>query len=744
MEAPDTSENTLSAALSYAMQGMPVFPCKPDKSPATPNGFYDSTIDEEQLRAWWENRPDALIGLRTGKPSGFFVLDVDNGEVGRASLSQLEVKHGPLPETYTVSTPGNQSKGKKPGEQLYFRYPEDAEKVKSSVSELGANLDVRGDGGYVIAPPSRGYGVVHGSPDDVAEAPGWLVELVRDDSPAQVKDLGEDIPEGRRNASLTSLAGSMRLRGASTTAILAALNEENQVKCKPPLPWPEVATIARSVGRYAPGSLARTDTGNAERLVGRHGHDLKHVYGLGWFVWAGTHWERDETGAVERRAKDTVRSIHEEAARVADDDERKELAKWAMASESASRLRAMISLAKSEPGIPLRVEDLDADPWLLNCENGTVDLRTGELKEHNREDLITKVAPVEYDPQAEAPTWEAFLARALPDESVREFVQRAVGYSLTGVVKEKVLPFLYGPKDTGKTTFVETIMGLLGDGYAQPAAPDLLLAKGGNSHPTELADLLGKRFVATVEVQQGRRLAESLIKQLTGGDRIKARFMREDFFTFRPTHKIWFAANHRPVVRGTDDAIWGRIKLVPFEVQIPESEQDKGLPEKLQAEAGGILAWAVQGCLEWQRRGNLGEPEGVQAATREYQEEMDPLADFFDEQLRFDPEAWTSKKDLQQSYKGWCEQAGQKQLDWNIVADRLKELGCVRKRRHGRHGWLGVGLREVTFQDDEDEEEPGPRPDTRRCPRCPPVPRRAVWTETTGRKIPYKVRVGHQ
>jgi P4 family phage/plasmid primase-like protien len=662
-EANNVNGIMLAAALQYAQRSMPVFPCKQDKSPATPNGFYGAATDEAQIRRWWSQQPDSLLGLSTGEASGLFVLDVDNGEEGRASLAKLETEHGPLPETYAVSTPGNRSKGKAPGEQLYFRYPEGVEKVKSTVSVLGANLDVRGDGGYVIAPPSRGYGVVHGGLDGVAEAPRWLVELVRDDRPVQTQDLGEDIPEGRRNASLTILAGGMRLRGASTTAILAALNEENQVKCKPPLPWHEVVAIARSVGRYAPESLARTDTGNAERLVGRHGHDLKHVYGLGWFVWTGTHWQRDETGAVERRAKDTVRSIHEEAARVADDDERKELAKWAIASESATRIRAMISLARSEPGIPLRVEDLDGDPWLLNCENGTVDLSTGELREHRRENLITKVAPVEYDPDAGAPTWEAFLERALPDESVREFVQRAVGYSLTGVVKEKVLPFLYGPKDTGKTTFVESIMNVLGDGYAQPAAPDLLLAKGGSNHPTEVADLLGKRFVATVEVQQGRKLAESLVKQLTGGDRIKARFMREDFFTFRPTHKIWFAANHRPMVRGTDDAIWGRIKLVPFEVQIPEDEQDKGLPEKLQAEASGILAWAVRGCLEWQRQGSLGEPEEVRAATREYQEEMDPLADFFDERCRLDPDSWISKRDLQRSYKEWCEATNQKHLE---------------------------------------------------------------------------------
>ncbi len=722
---PERQGGTREAALGYASAGFSVFPCKPDKSPRTANGFYDATTDQGQIRRWWAENPGDLIGLRTGQESGVFVLDIDNGEEGAASLAKLETEHGRLPETYTVRTPGNPERGKEPGGQRYFRHP--GGKVKSTVSVLGDNLDVRGDGGYVIAPPSRGYAVASGEFGAFVDAPGWLVDLVRDDAPAQERGLGETFPEGRRNASLASLAGSMRLRGASTNAILAALNEENNVKCHPPLPWREVAAIAKSVGRYAPGSLPRTDTGNAERLVGRHGHDLKHVYGLGWFAWTGTHWQRDETGEVERRAKETVRSIHEEAARVADDEKRKELAKWAIASESAARIRAMISLAKSEPGVPLRVDDLDRDPWLLNCENGTVDLKTGEFSEHRREDLITKLAPAKYEPDASSPTWEAFLERVLPSENVRAFVRRMVGYSLTGTVKEKVLPFLYGPKDTGKTTFVETIMNLLGDGYAQPAAPNLLLAKGGTSHPTELADLLGKRFVATVEVQQGRRLAESLVKQLTGGDRIKARFMREDFFSFRPTHKVWFAANHRPIVRGTDDAIWGRIKLVPFEVQIPEEEQDKTLAEKLRTEAAGILAWAVRGCLEWQRHGSLGEPEEVRAATREYQEEMDPLADFFEERCELRPDAWASKKALQHSYKGWCEQAGQKQLDWNAVADRLKELGCVRKRRQGKHGWLGVGLREPDIPGGDDEGTG--------ATRVPPVPPGAPDPDMDGHHV---------
>ena len=607
------------AALEYARRGTPVFPCKPDKSPATPRGFHDANSDEEHVRRWWTNRPDAMIGVRTGEPSGLFVLDAD-GQEGRETLAALEAENETLPETYEVSTRNG-------GRHLYFRHP--GVRVKSTNGVIGPRLDVKGDGGYVIAPPSPGYEVTGGNLDALAEAPGWLVELVRGHrDTGRAKPLPERVVGGQRNTSLTSLAESMRLRNASTAAILAALNEENEQKCDPPLPWHEVVAIARSVGRYAPGSMPLTELGNAERLVGRHGHDLVHVYGIGWFVWCGTHWRRDRSGEVERRAVETVRSIHEEAARVGDDEKRRELAKWALASESAYRIRATIELARSMPGIPVGDADsLDGDPWLLNVENGTLDLRTGELREHRREDLITKLAPVRYEPGATAPSWEAFLSRTVPSEDTRAFLRRAVGYSLTGRTTEKVMPCLLGPGDTGKTTFVEAVMDLMGGDYAKPAAPDLLLAKRGAGHPTEVADLLGRRFVATVEVEEGRYLAESLVKQLTGGDRISARFMRQDFFEFRPTHKIWLAANHPPIVRGGDDAIWNRIKKVPFVVVIPKKEQDRGLRDKLRSERSGVLNWALEGCLEWQRKG-LGEPEEVRLATEEYREDMDTFAEF--------------------------------------------------------------------------------------------------------------------
>jgi putative DNA primase/helicase len=438
-----------------------------------------------------------------------------------------------------------------------------------------------------------------------------------------------------------------------------------------------------------------TDLGNAERLVARHGSDLRYVHPWRkWLVYDGRRWRHDDAGEVARRGKDTVKAMYREAAEGIGRID-KDLAKHAMRSEAKERIAAMIGLAESEPGIPVRPEQLDADPWLLNVQNGTIELRTGKLRAHSRKDLLTKIAPVEYHPDAEAPRWEAALAEWLPSEALRQFVQRLIGYCLTGDVSEQVLPFLHGPGANGKTTLINAILAMTGD-YGQQAAPDLLLAKHG-AHPTELADLFGARLVVSVEVEDGRRLAESLVKQLTGGDKIKARRMREDFWQWDPTHKVLLVANHRPVVRGTDHAIWRRIKLVPFDVTIPKEKQDQRLPEQLRAELPGILAWAVRGCLAWQREG-LGEPEEVKAATATYRSEQDALAGFIQECCFVSPHAEARATALYEAYQGWCRANGEHEENQRRFGGRLRERGfescdITSGAFKGRKAWRGIGLR---------------------------------------------------
>lgn len=455
--------------------------------------------------------------------------------------------------------------------------------------------------------------------------------------------------------------------------------------------------------RAASGARNTTDLGNAERLIDRHGDDLRYVHAWGrYLVYTGQRWEPDQCGTAKSKAAETVRNIYHEAGDALDEGARKALASHAKKSEAQSRIEAMLSLA--EHMVAVKPDDLDRDRWLMNVKNGTVDLRTGELRPHQREHLVTKLAPVEYDPNATAPNFEAFLEQVLPSADLRRFVQRAVGYCLTGDVSEQVLLFMYGAGANGKSTLINAVLAMLGD-YGMQAAPELLTAKPG-THPTELADLQGARLAASVEVEDGRRLAESLVKQLTGGDRIKARFMRRDFFEFEPTHKVVLAANHKPTIRGTDHAIWRRITLIPFEVTIQKAEQDPRLFEKLRAELPGILAWAVRGCVEWQRDG-LGEPEEVRQATAEYRAEMDVLAAFIDERCVLRENATTTARALYDAYTSWCDEYREKPEKQQSFGPRLTERGFESYKitagpDKDRKAWRGIGLRADVGGPDDD------------------------------------------
>ncbi len=695
------SRETKAAAVSYHREGWSPIPTKhrsKEPSLAQLAPYLRRRASTEELNAWsWDG-----VGLVTGPVSGILVLDVDGPE-GEAALK----KHG-----HPITPMARTASG---GLHLYFRHP-DAE-VRTGI-RVAPGLDVKAQGGYVVAPPSlgpngRAYEWIIG-PEEVSLAgpPEWVMHLIREPRRnGGAPQVEARIPAGRRNKELTSMAGSMRRRGMGEEEIRVALEVANRLRCDPPLEGEEVEKIARSVARYEPAangsdnppdryrptdqngpSFNLTDLGNAERFVAQHGESVRYCYPWGKFlIWMGNRWQRDDAGRVYQLAKETVRSIYREAAAAEDETRRKALAQHATRSEAEAKIKAMLELAKSE--IPVAPDELDADPWLLNAPNGTVDLRSGELHPHHREDLITKMAGAEYDQYAAAPIWAAFLERVLPSEELRAFVQRAAGYSATGDTSEQCMIINHGPGANGKSTYQEIVSAALGE-YAMRTPTEMLLIKRAGGVPNDVARLKGARFVTASETEEGRRLAESLVKDLTGQDTISARFMRGEFFDFRPTHKLWLSTNHKPEIRGTDNAIWRRLRLVPWRVTIPPAEQDKKLPEKLRAELPGILAWVVRGCLWWHREG-LKAPDEVRQATREYRAEMDVLAGFIADCCERGASKSASSGDLWEAWQRWCEGTGEQAGTRKRFGGHLAERGFLNDRdsKTGRKVWFGLALR---------------------------------------------------
>jgi putative DNA primase/helicase len=285
-------------------------------------------------------------------------------------------------------------------------------------------------------------------------------------------------------------------------------------------------------------------------------------------------------------------------------------------------------------------EDFDRQPFLLNCVNGTVDLTTGELREHRREDLLTQLCPTRYDPGAKCPRFRQFLREVLPDAEVRGYVQRLLGYCASGSTATHVLPILYGSGRNGKSTLMEVVMGVLGRDYATAGLPGLLLVPAGERHPTGEAYLWGKRLVVLSEFGEGRKLDAEVVKRLTGGDLITARRMREDPWAFEPTHKLALYCNHRPAVADPSPAMWDRLRLIGFDVYFAEGRRDPGLKDKLLAEREGVLAWLVRGCIAWHRPGGSEAPESVRAQTEDYRVEEDVVGQFL-------AERWPDKGDVE-------------------------------------------------------------------------------------------------
>ncbi|MCM3567878.1 phage/plasmid primase, P4 family [Neobacillus mesonae] len=431
-----------------------------------------------------------------------------------------------------------------------------------------------------------------------------------------------------------------------------------------------------------------TELGNAERIAYEYGHVIKYVSDMGWLIWDGKRWKLDTKKEIERITAKVLRSLYK-----SDDEFEK---KWARMCER--RNIRMNSIKDLMPLVPGSRDDFDRHKYLFNVENGIIDLKTGKLKAHDRELNLTKLANVEFDENAKCPVWLTFLNQIFKgDKDLIDYMQRLIGYSLTGDISEQGMFFLVGGGSNGKSTFVNTIKKIVGD-YGTQTNSETFIKRKNDGANNDIARLAGSRFVSAVESEEGEKLQESLVKTITGGEPITARFLRQEYFEFIPEFKVFFTTNHKPVIGGVDDGIWRRVKIIPFTLSLKPHERDKKLEEKLSMEMPGILNWAVQGCLKWQQSG-LKEPKVVLDATGQYKEDMDILAPFLNEACYIDePKNEAIKieaKELYNVYDNWCYKSGERTLGNRSFYRMLETKGFGKTKGTGNKTFLtGITLKE--------------------------------------------------
>lgn len=674
----------------------------------------EASRDPARVLEWWESWPDAGVGVATGEGSGIVVVDVDPRAGGAESWQRVE-EEALVPDTLRQVTSG--------GFHLVYRYDG---RIPEKLRPL-PGIEVLTNGQQVVVPPTTcGYGQarvwVPNATAEMGELGDYLLRLHRDGAGGEARvrvgggrDDGRIFPDGERNDELTRRVGRWRNQHSDDERVIMLLAMQfADERCDPKMPAEEVVQTVRSVMRMSRDSLevdpralawataepdrpvgegggldpedavgpdppegARfllNEYGDAGRLLAMRGEDLLHVSGLGWLCWDGRKWHRSEQAAQEMAARYVLAHVMDREVPAAGEDRaRQQLERWGVASQNARRVSATLKLAAPRVHRD-SADDMDADPMILPVENGTVDLRTGELRPHRRSDLATMTAPVRYDPDARAPAWEDMLRKATHDEADLWFLVRAIGYTLTGLTDAKCFFMLYGPANNGKSTLLEALARMLGP-YAALADDEVFVESAGSDHKTVLARLGGRRMVVLSELAEGARLKESTAKKVTGDGTLVARFMRQDSFEFTPRMKLWVGTNHQPTVYDVGEAMRSRPRVMEFPHNFksdPGHRPLKEIKEALDAERSGMLNLALRGLQGYLEEGLEPTPR-MAAATADWFDSADSLGQFLAERTRLamlqDGEGSTLRE-LYGAYQMWVAVRGERQ--WGIQTLRKK------------------------------------------------------------------------
>lgn len=725
-------------ALSYARKNRPVFPCHPDKkSPLVANGFKAATTDIDTVEKWWKEFPSAMVGLPTGDVTDIFVLDIDERDdySGSQTLAELEQTHGKLPETYTVFTPSG-------GKHMYFKNVND---LKSSVSIVGKGLDIRANGGYVIAAGSftssgTDYQFVNQKP--VTEAPDWLVRLAKKETKAPTKvacvpsqDRYADkafrdaigtvmtAPEGQRNHTLNQeaygifgLVKAGRLNENMVRQMLtnAATNcglEPDEIEktivsaCDASVPNIKNLPDYDSNGGQPPigstnspdnmmerlddapvvGALMQNPTEDNVALAFGERHRKEYIFMHGrdaWFIWDGTRWKEDKLCTVREEMRSLARAYN---------------IKGNATAAKNSFINGCLSLSQSDPYFARLADDFDNNNFLLNCPDGTWNLLTGQRQDHNPDDHITLMTAVSPCNEGGA-LFLKFLDEVFDgDQELINFMQVALGSCLSGAIEDHWLMFWIGNGRNGKNTLGDLIVMLLGE-YAKVIPSDTLMSKKNSEHKTEIVNLKGCRLAVASETEEGDFWAESKLKSLTGDALLSGRFMRKDFIHFKRTHKHLIYGNHRPQVRSLDKAMRSRLKVVPFNVSFAGRE-DATLPEKLWNEAGFVLHWLMAGHRIWINQGRiLGDCKAIRDEVDDYFSMQLTVENWIDENcfiIKDDDRPkyqWHKTSELYGNFSDWCKDGGAGVPSINRFGEKLRSLGYRRITSNGKR-YVGISLK---------------------------------------------------